>query len=1066
MKTHSYLKSILTLILLTATLSFAKGGAVVVKGVAYDVLNEDAQTAQVVPLPNGAKYTNVLTIAADVTMNSVTYTVKKIGDGALRDAPKLTNVIIPEGLEIIGNSSFAGCTGITSLQLPTTINSIEDWAFYGCSSMGSINIPAGITAITAHTFQNSGLTSIELPTSVKTLQGCAFQDASKLASINLEKIRTIEAYALYGTALSSVKLTDVLNIGGEAFRNCKQLKSFILRQENATGAFTIEGWTFTDNTQLTNVELPDGLVAISGGMFSGCSALQSLSIPYSVQKIENWSLEKTGIKEIAISWPNPATVVVEDWAFGVDTGKINFIWRVPTHLASTYGSAWLGYPVVSGYAVKSPNKKMQIIVNVNNGTEYQIWYEEKQLIAPSSIAMHLNNGTVIGKGNVKSTQTRFVDEELPVLIGKNKTLHDTYNELTILFNENYNLVLRAYNEGVAYRWVTALTGEIIVDNEDFIFNFADNPTVYFPEAENLEHWEKRYTTGTTSSFNANRYAVTPILFSWSDKPHKIVIAESDLYDYPGLYIQATGSKSMKGMWAKYPKTVHQPDNIYSNHVPLTRYDYIAKVAGNRTFPWRVFAISEDDKDLLNNELVYLLAEPQRLTETNWIVSGKTTWEWWHKAMLTPDGQADPANGIPPNSNANLNLNLYKYYVDFAAENNLQYLTLDAGHSLGNTELRLLCNYGNAKNVKILLWTWASQPLEESGYLNRQKNNGIAGLKIDFFQRNDQIAMTWGHRLAQELADRKMVAIFHGCPVPTGLNRTFPNILNYEAVLGNEENFWRKGSDPDYHVQYPFIRSIAGPADYTPGSMRNKNKTQFSPVDQTNVVPSSQGTRAHELAMYVVFDHWLAFLCDAPTEYRKYPDILDFLAHVPTVWDKTLPLNSKLGQYITIAKQSGTDWFVGGMSSWTASNVEVDFSFLKPGKIYTAQILKDGNNANNYPTRYTAETIDVTNQTKITFNMSNGGGFVIRLIEQNPTSIENTEIKTSTTWNIQQDELQIRSNKNIRSVAAYTLTGQLLLNREFSGDSHSQNLNLSGWNKGVYIIKIKTESAIDSFKFIY
>jgi alpha-glucosidase len=294
-----------------------------------------------------------------------------------------------------------------------------------------------------------------------------------------------------------------------------------------------------------------------------------------------------------------------------------------------------------------------------------------------------------------------------------------------------------------------------------------------------------------------------------------------------------------------------------------------------------------------------------------------------------------------------------------------------------------------------------------------------------------------------------------------LNRTYPNILNFEAILGNEENFWRRGCDPDYHVQFPFIRSLAGPEDFTPGSMRNKTKNQFVPVDQPNVIPSSQGTRAHELSMYVIFDHWLGFLCDAPTEYMQYPDILDFLANVPTVWDKTVPLDSKLGEYIVTAKQTGTDWYVGGMSSWDAHDVEVDFSFLKPNVTYTATVLKDGTNASNYPTRYTGDTIAVTSDMKLTYSMAKGGGFVIRLRESSETGINPPAKKEVTSVAVRDDELKVISNASIRNIRVYTAAGQLVANQ-----MHSQALSLFNWNKGVYIAKIQTESTTDSFKFIY
>ena len=347
MKKNYYLKSVLTLMLfVTSIFAFqTKADAVVIDGVAYDILNEEAKTAQVVALPGGVKYTDTLTIAAEVTIDEETYAVIKIGNGSLRDAPALTGVIIPEGLEIIGNSSFASCTGITSLELPASVNSIEDWAFYGCSNLETINIPDGVTAITAHTFQQSGLTAIELPASVTSLKVCAFQDAKKLAAINLENIREIGGYALYATAISSVELTDVTSIASEAFRNCPNLVSFKLKKEEET-AFSILGWTFAGSTLLETVELPEGLTTIDTGTFSGCTALESLTIPESVTLIKDWSLEKTGLKRVYVFWDDPDGITIENSAFGSGSGKADFAWKVHHSLADVYGETWKEFPVV------------------------------------------------------------------------------------------------------------------------------------------------------------------------------------------------------------------------------------------------------------------------------------------------------------------------------------------------------------------------------------------------------------------------------------------------------------------------------------------------------------------------------------------------------------------------------------------------------------------------------------------------------------------------------------------------------------------------------------------------
>ena len=649
------------------------------------------------------------------------------------------------------------------------------------------------------------------------------------------------------------------------------------------------------------------------------------------------------------------------------------------------------------YETVSPNGKLKIKLKIDKGTQYEVWYDNTQLILPSPIGLHLADGRVIGNGSVKSAKKRKVNQTIDVLVGKNKELQDTYNELTVSFNDSCDLVVRAYDEGVAYHFVTRLNGEITIISEDAIFNFTSTPTIYYPECDanysgetdqsgrthqvhqgyrNFERLYKVYKGPLEIPYE--RFAVSPVLYEYPDSPYKVVVTESNTYDYPALYMESNGYNSMRGKWANYPKETidSDPSNPYywySNHLVVTRENYIAKTDGNRSFPWRVIIVSEDDKSLLNNELVYKLADPCRLTDTSWIQPGKSAWEWWHKAVL---------EGVDfPSGNKQLSLQLYKYYVDWASKNHIEYMTLDAGWS--EDYIKELCSYAKEKNVKIIVWTWASCARENpSDWIAKMHSYGVSGAKIDFFERNDQIAMRWGKEFAERLAEKQMVAIFHGCPVPTGLHRTYPNILNYEAVRGAECNFWEKTLTPEYHTRFPFIRLLAGPADYTPGSMRSVTQDEFRPMDIDNTPPMSMGTRSHELSMFVIYDQWMAYLCDSPTEYNKYPDVLDFLSKVPAVWDKTLPLEAKLSEYIVTAKQKGNDWYVGGMTNWDARSTEVNLSFLKDNVSYQATIFKDAPDSYEQPKEYMVEKRTVDNKTILNIDMAKGGGFVIRLEAEN------------------------------------------------------------------------------------
>lgn len=629
------------------------------------------------------------------------------------------------------------------------------------------------------------------------------------------------------------------------------------------------------------------------------------------------------------------------------------------------------------YWIKSPDSKLKIKVTVNDSITYSVFLKSTGIILPSAIAMTLENQALGVNAKVKGTKTNSVRSKLVPVYGKSAQLSNDFNELVIDFSDHYSLIFRAYNEGTAYRFVTDLKDSVKVISEKASFNLGGAPEVIFSETDVFTSWEVPYVKyNSISSIDNGKKAITPTLFAYPKSGIKVIIAESDLFGYPGMYMQKKDNK-MSGTWAKYPSRADL--GSWGNFVSVVkeRYDFIAKTAGKRSYPWRVVIATDQDKDLLNNQLVYKLASPSKISNTSWIKPGKATWEWWHDSIL-------PTAKIPSGME-NRNTALYNYYVDFAGANHLEYLMIDAGWSNNydltkvnpKLDIREVIKRGKDKNVHVFLWCVATSLMKDlDGNLDFLASIGAAGIKVDFFDRDDQIAIEWFEKIAAAAAKRHLMVDFHGCSKPTGLQKTYPNIVNYEAVRGAECSKWDLTANPDQHLLIPFIRMIAGPIDYTPGSMRNSTKAAFKPVDPG--LPSTQGTRCHELAMYVVFDQPFAMLCDSPDEYMKYPDIMKFLSAVPTVFDETKVLDAKVGEYAVMAKKKQDKWFLGAMTNWESRTVKLDFSFLTDDKTYTAEIFSDAKDADENASHYTVRTVRVTRQTKIDLPLAKGGGAVAYL----------------------------------------------------------------------------------------
>ena len=543
----------------------------------------------------------------------------------------------------------------------------------------------------------------------------------------------------------------------------------------------------------------------------------------------------------------------------------------------------------------------------------------------------------------------------------------------------FGIIFRAYNEGVAYRFYTTQSSDIIIKEEQAEFNFKEDYTAYLPYTTN----DKK----TMAMAYQNVYDITPLSKAQPKLAFlpvtvdcgsvKLTLLESDLEAYPGMFVQSQqGKYGLKGVFAPYPaKTDFYPWRKQEYVTETT--DFISRSRGSRSYPWRVLAITEKDTDMPVNNLVYALASPNRIGDTSWIKTGKVAWDWWNDWNL---------KGVP--FKAGINMDTYKYYIDFASRNGLEFIVLDEGWYdpksgdmltvIPELDLPELIAYGKSKGVEIVLWTVFNvldSQLEAA--CKKYADMGIKGFKVDFLDRDDQTAVEMVYRIAEMTARYKLTLDLHGIYKPTGINRTYPHIINFESVFGMEEVKWTdiKNNMPLYDVTFPYIRMMAGPVDYTPGAMRNATKADWRAMYYT---PASIGTRCHQLAAYIVHDSPFTMLCDAPTNYLNEQECVDFIASLPVEVDSTFIASGELGKYIVTVRKKDVNWYIGGMTNWDERDVQLDFSFLPEGMSYTAVLFKDGVNANKQAEDYRKETIRIDKDSRLTLHLASGGGFAMKL----------------------------------------------------------------------------------------
>lgn len=635
---------------------------------------------------------------------------------------------------------------------------------------------------------------------------------------------------------------------------------------------------------------------------------------------------------------------------------------------------------VKNYTLSSPDGGLKVEISTGDGLSYRIMHENDTILSHSNIGLVLADGTLVGKSSrVTRERRKKIEDKVESPFYRFKEFVAACNELDLKLQGGFGVTFRAYNDGVAYRFYTTVTSEVTVKDEVAEFNFPQDYTAYLP-----------YTTNDKQPMAMafqNVYDITPLSKAQPKQAFlpvtvdcgsvKLTLLESDLEAYPGMFVQSQqGKYGLKGVFAPYPaKTDFYPWRKQEYVTETT--DFISRSRGSRSYPWRVLAITEKDTDMPVNNLVYALASPNRIGDTSWIKTGKVAWDWWNDWNL---------KGVP--FKAGINMDTYKYYIDFASRNGLEFIVLDEGWYapksgdmltvIPELDLPELIAYGKSKGVEIVLWTVFNvldSQLEAA--CKKYADMGIKGFKVDFLDRDDQTAVEMVYRIAEMTARYKLTLDLHGIYKPTGINRTYPHIINFESVFGMEEVKWTdiKNNMPLYDVTFPYIRMMAGPVDYTPGAMRNATKADWRAMYYT---PASMGTRCHQLAAYIVHDSPFTMLCDAPTNYLNEQECVDFMASLPVETDSTFIASGELGKYIVTVRKKDVNWYVGGMTNWDRRDVELDFSFLPEGVRYTATLFVDGINADKQAEDYRMEKRIVDRESRMKLHLASGGGFAMKL----------------------------------------------------------------------------------------
>lgn len=633
------------------------------------------------------------------------------------------------------------------------------------------------------------------------------------------------------------------------------------------------------------------------------------------------------------------------------------------------------HAAAQNYQITSPDGNLNAEIEIKDGIAAQVFKKGNPVVSLQNIGFEIgNDGQKSTDLKVQKATRHSVNETVnPVIKEKSAVLSNVYNQIEIRFKNSSAITFRMFNEGLAYRLSTSAKDSLIIYKENLSVDFDANDSVRFQASTTFNSsYETPYEHKLITEIEKNSLCHLPLLVE-KQNGFFVMITEADLYNYPGLWLKGTGSNKFEGTNPPFPKKLKYTGSIYGHGQIAETENFIAKVAGTRSFPWRIFAIANDEKELISNNMVYLLSTPNALEDVSWIKPGVVMFDWWAKNNIY---------GV--DFKAGINTETAKYFIDFCAEQGFRYFLFDDGwcakedllHPVERLNMAEVTAYAKTKGVDVMLWVfWQSLQRQWDEAFDLFEKWGIKGIKMDFMNRDDQQMVAFYEAVAKKAAEKKMVVNYHGAYKPSGLRRKYPNVLTREALIEFEYNGWTKEVSPGHDNLLPYIRGFTGPMDYIPATMRNSTKDNFRPIGD---YPMGQGTRAHAMALFVILNSPMTMLPDAPSDYKREKECADFIAKIPVEWDETKLLQGKIEKYTVMARRSGNNWFIGAITNWDPRNLELDTDFLQPGK-YKLEAIQDGINANSRAEDYKRFEMEFNSGEKFKLELASGGGWVARIV---------------------------------------------------------------------------------------